>query len=53
MEVQGHHPGILTVRKENDRKRDMKLPDIVRAIGKLEAAHISLADVVHVLNQWR
>jgi hypothetical protein len=53
LEVQGHHPGILTVRQENDRQRDMKLTDIVRAIANLGKAAAPLADAVHVLNQWR
>jgi hypothetical protein len=35
--VAGVHSGILAVRYDNDRSRDMKLPDIVRAIGNLEA----------------
>jgi len=53
MQVQGDHPGLLIVCLENDRKRDMKIADIVRAIGNLEAANMPLENQVHVLNQWR
>jgi predicted nuclease of predicted toxin-antitoxin system len=51
--VQGHHPGILVVRRDNDPKRDLKNPDIVRAIGKLIAAGVPIADEYIILNQWR
>jgi predicted nuclease of predicted toxin-antitoxin system len=53
MQVRGHHPGIMIVCLENDRKRDMKNNDIVRAVGNLESSGIRLADEVHILNQWR
>jgi hypothetical protein len=53
LEAQGHHPGVLVVRKDNDPKRDLSYPGIVRAIGKLLAAGLPLADQLHVLNQWR
>jgi predicted nuclease of predicted toxin-antitoxin system len=49
----GNHPGILTVRFDNDPRRDMKAPDIVRAIAKLEAAGLPIANELHVLNPWR
>ena len=53
MVVGGHHPGILVVRQENDRKKDLGPPGIVRAIGKLEASNYALADQYEVLNHWR
>jgi len=53
LETQGHHPGILLIRKDNDPKRDMKGSDIVRAIQKLAAAGMKLADQCTVLNHWR
>jgi hypothetical protein len=31
----------------------MKLPDIVRTIGNLEASGTPVANEFHVLNQWR
>jgi predicted nuclease of predicted toxin-antitoxin system len=51
--LRGHHPGILVIRKDSDRKRDLKGPDIVRAIGKLLASGLSLADGYFELNPWR
>jgi hypothetical protein len=51
--VRGHHPGILTVRKDNNPKRDLTVPGIVRAIGKLVTAGVELADHFYVLNHWR
>jgi hypothetical protein len=49
----GKHPGILTVRFDNDPKRDMKPRAIVAAIRKLEASGIPIANQLHVLNHWR
>ena len=53
MVAHGHHPGILVIRQDNNPKRDLKAPGIVRAIAKLEAAAVQLADHLHVLNHWR
>jgi len=53
MTTQGHHPGILVVRKDNDPKRDLDEKGIVRALGKLLAAGVQLADHLYVLNHWR
>jgi len=41
----GHHSGILTVRSEKDRSKDMKPGAIVSAIRKLESAGVEI--------QWR
>ena len=49
----GRHPGIFTVRKDNDKSRDMKPADVVRAIRNLEAAGIPIPDELHILNHWR
>jgi hypothetical protein len=49
----GHHPGMLAVRKDNDRKRDMKRSEIVRALRNLIAAAVPLMDELIVLNHWR
>jgi predicted nuclease of predicted toxin-antitoxin system len=49
----GHHPGILAVRQDNDKTRDMKPPEIVRAIRNLLAANVPIADELHILNHWR
>jgi hypothetical protein len=53
LECQGHHQGILVVRLDNDPNRDMRPPHIVRAIAKLEAAGVPIADEYIVLNHWR
>ena len=48
-----HHAGILVVRRDNDRKRDLTASGIVRALTNLLAAGMAVADVLHVLNHWR
>jgi hypothetical protein len=53
IEVQGHYPGVLMVRRDNDPTRDMKPAGIVRAIRNLLAAGISIRDQFHILNHWR
>lgn len=52
-QAQGHHPGILIVRRDNDPSKDLRPPGIVRAIRNLEAAGVPLADTFHILNHWR
>jgi hypothetical protein len=51
--VQGHYPGILVIRQDNDPSRDLKPAGVVRAIRNLEAAGVPVADSYHVLNHWR
>ncbi len=51
--VQGHHPGILVVRRDNDPKRDLTMHGIVRAIAELLASGTQIADGYHMLNHWR
>jgi predicted nuclease of predicted toxin-antitoxin system len=53
MAVQGHHPGILVVRQDNNPKRDLTHRGIVRAIRNLEAASLALMDSYEILNHWR
>ena len=53
LQAQGHHPGILVVREDQDPKRDLTPRGIVQAIANLLAAQIPLEDGYHVLNQWR
>jgi hypothetical protein len=53
MEARGHHPGIHLVRQDNNPKRDLTPPGIVRAIGKLVAAGVPVADQCMILNHWR
>jgi hypothetical protein len=51
--AQGHHPGILVVRQDNDPKRDLTSRGVVRELAKLEAAGVPIADSYHILNHWR
>lgn len=51
--LRGFHPGILVVRYDNDRKRDLRPGGIVRAINNLLAANIVVANGYFILNQWR
>jgi predicted nuclease of predicted toxin-antitoxin system len=53
LEVKGHHPGILVVRRDNDPRRNLTPGGIVRAIGNLVAANIVLVDEYQTLNHWR
>jgi len=53
MIAQGHHPGILIVRRDNDPHRDLKPRGIVRAFRNLLAASASFHDQFHILNHWR
>ena len=51
--AQGHHPGILIVRRDNDLKKDLSPRGVVRALHNLLKANIPLADYMHILNHWR
>ncbi len=53
VEAQGHHPGILVIRKDNDPRHDLKAAGVVRAIGNLLTAAIPLGDQYIILNHWR
>lgn len=51
-----NHPGIFGIYQDNDRRRDMMPPDIVAAIGRIEAAvphGYPIASEFHILNDWR
>jgi hypothetical protein len=48
----GRHPGILMVRKDND-KRDLKPPGIVKALAKFLATGDPIPDHFTILNQYR
>lgn len=52
-EAAGAHPGISLVRRDNDKRRDLKPAGIVRAIANLLAAGVPIADNLHILNHWR
>jgi hypothetical protein len=53
MTALSQHAGILLVRRDNDRNRDLKPAGIVRAIVNLLAAAIPISDNLHILNHWR
>lgn len=50
--TRGHHPGILIVRKDNDR-RDLKPPGIVRVLARLIARGDPIAGQFIILNDYR
>ena len=52
-EAQGHHPGILVVRYDNDPTRDLTPKGIVGAIRKLEAGGVPMPNEYVILNHWR
>jgi hypothetical protein len=49
----GTHPGILIVRRDNDRRRDLTPRGIVTAIGNLLAANVAVENQFIILNHWR
>ncbi len=49
----GHHPGVLAVRKDNDKKRDLDAKGVARALRKLIQSGAPIADKLNVLNHWR
>ena len=53
VDLQGHHPGVLVVRRDNDPTRDLKPAGVVRALRNLLAANAPIADQFIVLNHWR
>jgi predicted nuclease of predicted toxin-antitoxin system len=53
VEAQGHHPGILVVRRDDNPRRNMTPRDIVRALRNLEVAGVPLADQYIILNAWQ
>lgn len=53
IDAQGHHSGILVIRTDNDPRRDLKAPGIVKAINRLLASGIPIEDQYIILNHWR
>jgi len=53
LQAGGSHPGILTVRKDNDRRRDMKPHHILNALTRLESFLQSVRGGFFCLNDWR
>lgn len=53
IQAQGHHPGILIVRRDDPTRRNMAPRDIVRALRNLGAAGVPIADQYINLNAWQ
>lgn len=53
LEAGGTHPGILIVRRDNDRRRDLTPRGIVTAISHLLDAGVPLENKFIILNHWR
>lgn len=53
LQAEGTHPGILIVRRDNDRRRDLTPRGIVTAISHLLAANAPVENQLIILNQWR
>ncbi len=51
--AQGHHPGVVVVRQDNDPARDLTARGIVGALRNLEATGVPIRDEYVVLNHWR
>ena len=49
----GKHCGILMIRSEKAKSKDMRPHEIVNAISKLESSAVPLGNQIIVLNQWR
>jgi hypothetical protein len=49
----GSHPGVFTIRSDNDRRRDMRPAQIVSAIKNAGELLSSVRDHVICLNDWR
>jgi hypothetical protein len=53
VESGGAHHGLFLIRKDDDRRRDMKPRDVVTAIARIESAGIRIPCEMIVLNHWR
>lgn len=49
----GHHPGIFVIRKDNDPRRDLRVPAVATAISRFLASQLPVADEYIILNHWR
>ena len=47
------HSGIFLIYQDNNVRKDMTSPDIVRAIGNLLTSGLSIVNEVYILNQWQ
>jgi hypothetical protein len=53
IEAQGHHFGVLVLRRDSDSRGRMAAHDIARALRNLVAAGVPIADEYIVLNAWQ
>lgn len=51
--IGGHHLGLLVVYEEADRRKNMRINDIVNALTNIEAANVPLGDQLIALNHYR
>jgi hypothetical protein len=49
----GHHCGVLEVRADNNRVRDMSNKQIAATIIKIEKLGIPITDQLIIVNDWR
>jgi Domain of unknown function (DUF5615) len=49
----GGHPGVLVIRRDDPKRRNMKPHDIVRALRNLETIGPPIADAYNELNHWQ
>ena len=49
----GKHPGILVIREDNNKQRDLRPGHIVRAIQNLLASGMAIENGYFILNHWR
>jgi len=53
MHADGHHPGILIVRRDNNPKRDLIPKGIVQTVQNLESSGVEIENHFHILNHWK
>ena len=53
LQAGGRHPGILIVRRDNDRRRDLTPRGIVAAISHLLDGGVPVKNEFIILNHWR
>jgi hypothetical protein len=49
----GRHTGIVVIREDDDRRKNMSYRAIVTAVGKVEQAYADFTDEYITLNDWR
>jgi predicted nuclease of predicted toxin-antitoxin system len=53
LEAQGHHPGILVERFDDNPQHRMTPAEIVCAVRNIEAAGFAMRDEYQILNLWQ